>query len=103
MIDKIVSWALGHRVLMAVIFGALCGIGIIAWRALSIDAYPDISDTTVQIVTQVPGLATEEIEQQITIPVERAVAGIPDLITMRSKNSFGISTVVLVFDDRVDD
>ncbi len=88
---------------MAVIFGALCGIGIIAWNALSIDAYPDISDTTVQIVTQVPGLATEEIEQQISIPVERAVAGIPKLNTMRSKNSFGISTVVLVFDDRVDD
>lgn len=103
MINKIVSWALGHRVLMAVIFGALCGIGIIAWNALSIDAYPDISDTTVQIVTQVPGLATEEIEQQISIPVERAVAGIPKLNTMRSKNSFGISTVVLVFDDRVDD
>ncbi|MCR4812662.1 MAG: CusA/CzcA family heavy metal efflux RND transporter [Bacteroidales bacterium] len=101
--NKIVSWALGHRVLMAVIFGALCGIGIIAWNALSIDAYPDISDTTVQIVTQVPGLATEEIEQQISIPVERAVAGIPKLNTMRSKNSFGISTVVLVFDDRVDD
>ena len=69
MINKIVNWALDHRVLMSVIFGALCGIGVIAWRGLSIDAYPDISDTTVQIVTQVPGLATEEIEQQITIPV----------------------------------
>ncbi len=103
MINKIVNWALDHRVLMAVIFCALCGIGIIAWNALSIDAYPDISDTTVQIVTQVPGLATEEIEQQITIPVERAVGGIPDVNILRSKNSFGISTVVLVFDDRVDD
>jgi cobalt-zinc-cadmium resistance protein CzcA len=88
---------------MSVIFGALCGIGVIAWRGLSIDAYPDISDTTVQIVTQVPGLATEEIEQQITIPVERAVAGIPDVNILRSKNSFGISTVILVFDDKVDD
>ena len=103
MIEKIVNWALDHRVLMAVVFGALCGIGIIAWNSLSIDAYPDISDTTVQIVTQVPGLATEEIEQQITIPVERAVGGIPNVNTMRSKNSFGISTVILVFDDRVDD
>lgn len=103
MINKIVNWALDHRVLMSVIFGALCGIGVIAWRGLSIDAYPDISDTTVQIVTQVPGLATEEIEQQITIPVERAVAGIPDVNILRSKNSFGISTVILVFDDKVDD
>ncbi|MCR5533979.1 MAG: CusA/CzcA family heavy metal efflux RND transporter [Bacteroidaceae bacterium] len=101
--NKIVNWALDHRVLMSVIFGALCGIGVIAWRGLSIDAYPDISDTTVQIVTQVPGLATEEIEQQITIPVERAVAGIPDVNILRSKNSFGISTVILVFDDKVDD
>ena len=85
MINKIVNWALDHRVLMSVIFGALCGIGVIAWNGLSIDAYPDISDTTVQIVTQVPGLATEEIEQQITIPVERAVAGIPDVNILRSK------------------
>lgn len=103
MINRIVNWALDHRVLMSVIFGALCGIGVIAWNGLSIDAYPDISDTTVQIVTQVPGLATEEIEQQITIPVERAVAGIPDVNILRSKNSFGISTVILVFDDKVDD
>lgn len=103
MINKIVSWALKHRVLMAVIFGGLCGIGALAWKALSIDAYPDISDTTVQIVTQVPGLATEEIEQQISVPIERAVGGMPKLTTMRSKNTFGISTVVLVFDDGVDD
>lgn len=103
MIKKIVDFALGHRVLMAAIFGVLSVAGILAWRALSIDAYPDISDTTVQIVTQVPGLAAEEIEQQITIPIERAVNGIPNLITMRSKNTFGLSTVVLVFDDKVDD
>ena len=88
---------------MAAIFGLLCGLGVVAWNALSIDAYPDISDTTVQVVTQVPGLATEEIEQQISIPVERAVSGIPNLVTMRSKNSFGLSTVILVFDDGVDD
>lgn len=103
MINRLVNWALDHRVLMSVIFGALCGIGVIAWQGLSIDAYPDISDTTVQIVTQVPGLATEEIEQQITIPVERAVAGIPDVNILRSKNTFGLSTVILVFDDKVDD
>ncbi|MBO4840142.1 MAG: efflux RND transporter permease subunit [Bacteroidaceae bacterium] len=101
--NRLVNWALDHRVLMSVIFGALCGIGVIAWQGLSIDAYPDISDTTVQIVTQVPGLATEEIEQQITIPVERAVAGIPDVNILRSKNTFGLSTVILVFDDKVDD
>ena len=103
MIEKLVNWALDHKTLMTAIFGLLCGLGVVAWNALSIDAYPDISDTTVQVVTQVPGLATEEIEQQISIPVERAVSGIPNLVTMRSKNSFGLSTVILVFDDGVDD
>ena len=103
MINKIVGWAIDHKAIAAAIFGLLCAAGVIAWNALSIDAYPDISDTTVQVVTQVPGLATEEIEQQISIPVERAVSGIPNLVTMRSKNSFGISTVILVFDDGVDD
>lgn len=103
MIKKIVDWSLDHKVLMASIFGLLCVAGILAWEALAIDAYPDISDTTVQVVTQVPGLAAEEIEQQITIPVERAVNGLPGLSTMRSKNVFGLSTVVLVFDDDIDD
>lgn len=103
MIKKIVDFALTHRLLMATIFCVLALLGIIAWRSLSIDAYPDISDTTVQIVTQVPGLAAEEIEQQISVPIERAVNGIPSLNTMRSKNTFGLSTVVLVFDDGVDD
>lgn len=103
MIKKIVDWSLDHKVLMASIFGLLCVAGIIAWESLAIDAYPDISDTTVQIVTQVPGLAAEEIEQQITIPIERAVNGLPGLNTMRSKNVFGLSTVVLVFDDGIED
>ena len=73
MIDKLVGWAIDHKAVAAAIFCLLCAAGVIAWNALSIDAYPDISDTTVQVVTQVPGLATEEIEQQISIPVERAL------------------------------
>lgn len=103
MIKKLVNWSIDHEILMISIFALLCIVGVIAWNGLSIDAYPDISDTTVQVVTQVPGLAAEEIEQQITIPVERAVNGLPGLNTMRSKNAFGLSTVVLVFDDGVDD
>lgn len=103
MIERIIRFSMQHRALTAALFGVLAMTGVIAWSALSIDAYPDISDTTVQVVTQVPGLAAEEMEQQITIAVERAVNGIPNLTTLRSKNSFGLSTVVLVFDDGVDD
>lgn len=88
---------------MFVLFLFLGVVGYFAWTRLAIDAYPDIADTTVQIVTQVPGLAAEEIEQQISIPIELAMNGMPGLSVMRSKNTFGLSTVILVFDDGVED
>jgi cobalt-zinc-cadmium resistance protein CzcA len=103
MLKKIIFLAIHRRGLMSVLFIFLGLAGWYSWTRLSIDAYPDIADTSVQIVTQVPGLAAEEIEQQITIPVERAMNGIPGLSVMRSKNTFGLSTVILLFDDGVED
>jgi len=103
MLKNIIFLSIHRRGLMTVLFVLLGLAGYYAWHRLAIDAYPDIADTTVQVVTQVPGLAAEEIEQQITIPVERAMNGIPGLNVMRSKNTFGLSTVVLVFDDGVED
>ncbi|MDR3261766.1 MAG: CusA/CzcA family heavy metal efflux RND transporter [Tannerella sp.] len=100
---KIVYIAVHRRGLMFVLFMFLAFAGYYSWSKLSIDAYPDIADTTVQIVTQVPGLAAEEIEQQISIPIERVMNGLPELTVMRSKNTFGLSTVILVFDDGVED
>lgn len=85
------------------LFALLGVVGYYCWTKLAIDAYPDIADVTVQVVTQVPGLAAEEIEQQITIPIERAMNGMPSLKVMRSKNTFGLSTVIMVFDDGTDD
>jgi len=82
----------------------LTGIfGYYSWKQLAIEAYPDIADVTVQVITQVPGLAAEEIEQQITIPLERSLNGLPRLHVMRSKSTFGISAVILVFEDGTDD
>lgn len=89
--------------LIATCFVLLAAIGVYSWFQLPIDAYPDIADVTVQVVTQVPGLAAEEIEQQITIPLERELNGMPGVVTMRSKNLFGISSILLVFKDGVDD
>lgn len=100
---KIIYMAIHRRGLMFVLFAFLAFIGYFAWTKLAIDAYPDIADTTVQVVTQVPGLAAEEIEQQISIPIERAMSGMPGLNVMRSKNTFGLSTVIMVFNDGVDD
>ncbi|MEG1684417.1 MAG: CusA/CzcA family heavy metal efflux RND transporter [Bacteroides sp.] len=100
---KLIYEAIHRRGLMVVLFVLLGIVGYYCWTKLSIDAYPDIADVTVQVVTQVPGLAAEEIEQQISIPVEKAMNGMPSLKVMRSKNTFGLSTVILVFDDGVDD
>lgn len=92
-----------RRLLIATCFVLVAAIGVYSWFQLPVDAYPDIADVTVQVVTQVPGLAAEEIEQQITVPLERELNGLPGLQTMRSKNLFGISAVLLVFADGTDD
>lgn len=100
---KFFDFVVRRRWFVAAVFVVIAGLGVYAWTELSIDAYPDIADVTVQVVTQVPGLAAEEIEQQITIPLERALNGVPGLTMMRSKNTFGLSTVILVFEDGTDD
>jgi cobalt-zinc-cadmium resistance protein CzcA len=100
---KIILMAIRRRNIMVALF-ILTGIfGYYSWKQLSIEAYPDIADVTVQVITQVPGLAAEEIEQQITIPLERSLNGLPGLHVMRSKSTFGISAVILVFEDGIDD
>jgi heavy metal efflux system protein len=101
--EKLMEILIRRRVLIAAFFILLAGFGIYSWTRLPVDAYPDIADVTVQVVTQVPGLAAEEIEQQITVPIERELNGMPGLHTMRSKNMFGVSTILLVFDDGTDD
>ena len=95
MTKLLINWVTTHRGLVIALFSLVALLGIYSWRQLPVDAYPDIADVTVQVVTQVPGLAAEEIEQQITIPLERALNGTPGLTMMRSKNTFGLSTVIL--------
>jgi len=101
--EKLFKLFINRRLLIATCFVLVAAIGVYSWFQLPIDAYPDIADVTVQVVTQVPGLAAEEMEQQITIPLERELNGMPGVVTMRSKNLFGISTILLVFKDGVDD
>jgi len=88
---------------MLALFLLLGFFGYYSWTRLSIEAYPDIADVSSQVVTQVPGLAAEEVEQQITIPLERALNGLPGMHVMRSKSTFGLSIITMVFDDGVDD
>jgi len=100
---NIFETTLAKRWLIAALFMLLCLFGYYSWTQLSIEAYPDIGDVTSQVVTQVPGLAAEEVEQQITIPIERAINGLPGMHVMRSKSTFGLSMVTIVFEDGIDD
>ena len=100
---KLIYTAINKRWLLAALFLLLAVFGYYSWKQLSIEAYPDIADVTSQVVTQVPGLAAEEVEQQITIPVERALNGMPGMHVMRSKSTFALSMVTIVFEDGVDD
>src|SRR5581483_3406006 len=103
MIDWLVSIALRKRLVVAMICVFAAIYGYYSWTQLSIEAYPDIADVTVQVTTQAIGLAAEEVEQQVTIPLERELNGTPGLLTMRSVSTFGLSLITLVFRDGVDD
>lgn len=103
MINWIIQWCLRKRTLVIVVSALVAIYGYYAWTQLAIEAYPELSDVTAQVTTQVPGLAAEEIEQQITTPLERALAGTPGLVTMRSSSTFGLSLITLVFRDGAED
>ncbi|SEH28134.1 efflux RND transporter permease subunit [Chryseobacterium culicis] len=100
---KLLTLSIQKRWLMLALFLLLGFFGYYSWTRLSIEAYPDIADVTSQVVTQVPGLAAEEVEQQITIPLERSLNGLPGMHVMRSKSTFGLSIITMVFDDGTDD
>jgi cobalt-zinc-cadmium resistance protein CzcA len=99
MIHKVVDFALGNRFL--VLAGALLlfGWGTISFHQLPVEAYPDVADNYVEIITQWPGISAEQIEQQVTIPLEIVTNGIPHLVHLRSFSIFGLSDLKLIFDD----
>ena len=103
MINQIISTCFRRR---HIAWGAAIIIaiyGYIACTKMTIEAYPELSDVTVLVTTQVPGLAAEEIEKQITIPLERALVNTPDLFILRSNSTFALSLITLVFKDGVED
>ncbi|MBF0517080.1 MAG: efflux RND transporter permease subunit [Nitrospirae bacterium] len=103
MINRIVNICL-HKRLVVIMVAVLLGIfGYYSWTKMAVEAYPEIGDVTAQVITQAPGLASEEVEQQITIPLERALASTPGLDTMRSSSTFALSLITLVFRDGAED
>src|ERR1700729_4362108 len=99
MIRGLVDFALNNRILILALALLLFIWGIISFRELPVEAYPDVANNYVQIITQWPGRAAEEVEQQVTVPLEIVMNGIPHLASLRSTSLFGLSSVTMVFDD----
>jgi len=102
MIRRLVDFALNNRFVVLAIAVMVAGWGAISFHNLPVEAYPDIADNYVTVITQWPGRAAEEVEQQITIPIEIQMNGIPHLSHLRSESIFGLSLINLVFDDSSD-
>jgi cobalt-zinc-cadmium resistance protein CzcA len=99
MIRALVDFALNNRFVVIALAILALGWGAISFHNLPVEAYPDIADNYVTVITQWPGRAAEEVEQQVTIPIEIQMNGIPHLSHLRSESIFGLSFVLLIFDD----
>jgi len=99
MIRGFVNYSLANKFLVLVVAAMLLVWGYISFKNLPVEAYPDVANNYVQVITQWPGRAAEEVEQQVTIPIEVQMAGIPSMTTIRSISEFGLSTVTMSFDD----
>ena len=103
MLDKLITFALQQRAFVLMAVAALVILGWRAMEALPIEAFPDVEDVHVQVVTQVPGQGPEEVERSVTLPIEKEMSGVPHLTQLRSVSMTGLSVITLTFSDRTDD
>ena len=102
MIRRVVDFALANRLLVLALGLVLFVWGIISFHNLPIEAYPDVADNYVEVITQWPGISAEQVEQQVTIPLEIVMNGIPGVVHLRSFSLFGLSDLKLIFEDGTD-
>ena len=100
-VERFVAAALRQRVFVLICLAALVATGLAAWRELPVEAFPDLTNNQVVVVTTAEGLAAPEVEQRITFPIETALMGTPGAEQVRSVSKFGLSIVTVVFEDRV--
>ncbi len=103
MIEHIIAFCLQQRLMVIGAMLAIVVSGIIAFEKLPVQAFPDVQNVFVQVVTEFPGQAPEEVEKLISLPIERVMNGLPHLMNMRSVSIFGLSVVTLTFDDSAED
>src|SRR5450432_254894 len=99
MIRALVDFALNNKFVVLAVAGLLLAWGAISFHNLPVEAYPDIADNYVTVITQWPGRSAEEVEQQVTIPIEIQMSGMPHMTYLRSESIFGLSSVIMIFDD----
>src|ERR1700688_4546073 len=99
MIRRAVDFALQNRFLVLAAALMLFAWGSISFHQLPVEAYPDVANNYVEIITQWPGISAEQIEQQVTIPLEIVMNGVPGVAHLRSFSLFGLSDLKLIFDD----
>ena len=99
MIRALVDFALNNRFMVLAVVVLLFAWGIVSFHNLPVEAYPDVANNYVQVITQWPGRAAEEVEQQVTVPLEIQMNGIPHLVHLRSVSLAGLSSLMLIFDD----
>jgi heavy metal efflux system protein len=103
MIHKVIAFCLQQRLLIISTSVLLAALGALSFEHLPIQAFPDVQNVFVQVVTQYPGQAPEEVEKLISLPIEKEMNGLPHMINMRSVSIFGLSVVTLTFDDAAED
>jgi len=103
MIQTLVDFALNNRFMVLAVACVLLLWGAVSFHQLPVEAYPDVADNYVEVITQWPGISAEQVEQQITIPLETVMNGIPHVTHLRSFSLFGLSDLKLIFDDEEED
>src|ERR1041384_1038975 len=103
MIRRLATFALDQPLFVFLLTGLFLFAGAIAFKNLSIEAFPDVTDIQVTVITVYPGYAAEEVEKQVTIPLEIELSGLPNAVRMFSHTQFGLSFLIVTFDDNATD
>src|SRR5215813_3906346 len=102
MLKPLIEFCVSRRLAVLFTTVVIAVFGLRAYLDTPIEAYPDVTNAQVTVITQMPGFAPEEIERQLTVPLERALNGTPGVTLMRSESLFGLSLITLIFDDATD-
>src|SRR5438046_645851 len=103
MIQRIASFALNQPLFVFLLTGLFLLAGIVAFQTLPIEAFPDVTDIQVTVITLYPGYAAEEVEKQVTTPIEIGLSGLPNAVRMFSHTQFGLSFLIVTFNDKATD